>query len=181
MYSTRLKRKLAGYSSGLAPNGEQNSSWMNPPVPLTLNGKKIMGTQTEGARAKVVLTSAVGTMRKPCAACSLKSPMNHAMMSTGRKSMEFMRSTQTNTVSASGATNLCGSPWNMPFTWSLMKSKQSSTNACRFVGTPELAPLATHQKKPTPMNPTITPTMIESRLSVMNPPSPTGLEKKVRW
>ena len=37
--------------------------------------------------------------------------------------MEFISITHTNTVNASGATNLCGSPWKMPFTWSVMKSK----------------------------------------------------------
>ena len=42
------------------------------------------------------------------------------MMSTGRKSIAFMSSTHTNTVSASGATKL-RSPWKMPLTWSSTK------------------------------------------------------------
>ena len=35
-YSTKLNSKLAGHNSGLEPNGEQNSSWTQPPKPLTL-------------------------------------------------------------------------------------------------------------------------------------------------
>src|SRR5687767_7066699 len=60
-YSTQLKRKLAGQSSGLEPNGAQNNSWMKPPRPLAEMAKPIISTQTESAKANVVLTSAVGT------------------------------------------------------------------------------------------------------------------------
>ena len=45
-------------------------------------------------------------------------------MSTGRKSIAFISSTQTNTVSAAGATNVLRSPWKMPFTWSSTKLEQ---------------------------------------------------------
>ena len=35
-YSTTLNSRLKAQSSGLLPNGEQNSSWIQPPRPLTL-------------------------------------------------------------------------------------------------------------------------------------------------
>ena len=31
----QVEQKLKGHSSGLAPNGEQKSSWIQPPRPLT--------------------------------------------------------------------------------------------------------------------------------------------------
>jgi hypothetical protein len=133
MYSTRLKRKLAGQRRGFDPNGEQKSSWMNPPSPFTLIAKKIIRSHTDSASANVVLTVGRGNDAEAVSRGSPKSPMNHAMMSTGRKSMEFISNTHTNTVSARGAMNLWRSPWKMPFTESSMKSKQSSTNAWRFV------------------------------------------------
>src|SRR3972149_6980588 len=34
-YSTRLNRKLNGHRMGFAPKGTQNSSWIQPPRPLT--------------------------------------------------------------------------------------------------------------------------------------------------
>src|SRR5262245_56746197 len=66
-YSTRLNRKLNGQSRGLAPNGEQNNSWIQPPSPFTLILKKIIRSRTEIDSAKVVFTSAVGTCRHACA------------------------------------------------------------------------------------------------------------------
>ena len=36
MYSTALKRRLAGQSSGFDPNGVQKSSWIQPRRPFTL-------------------------------------------------------------------------------------------------------------------------------------------------
>ena len=74
------------------------------------------------------------------------------MMSTGRKSIAFMSSTQTNTVSAIGATTRLA-PWKMPLTWSLTKSTQSSTNACVFDGTPVVALRVTSHMKPKPRTP----------------------------
>src|ERR1043165_6017393 len=59
MYSTQLNRKFAGQSSGLEPNGAQNSWWMNPPSPLAATAKPIIRNHTESESAKVVLTSAV--------------------------------------------------------------------------------------------------------------------------
>ena len=63
--------------------------------------------------------------------------------------MAFISRTQTNTVSAAGATKLLRSPWwKMPFTCSSTNSKASSTKAWRLFGTPEVAPRTTHQMKP---------------------------------
>src|SRR6267142_114229 len=136
-----------------------------------------MSSHTESARAKVVLTSAVGTMRNPCGA---KKCVNHAMMSTGRKSMEFISSTHTNTVSAAGAMNL-RSPWKMSFACLSTNSQASSTKAWRLPGTPEVAPRTTHQMNPMPRIPSSRDVSSESRLSVQNPPCPTGCSKNARW
>ena len=38
-YSTMLKRKLSGQSSGFEPKGAQKSSWMKPPTPFTVIGE----------------------------------------------------------------------------------------------------------------------------------------------
>jgi hypothetical protein len=103
-------------------------------------------------------------------------------MSMGRKSIAFMTRTQTKTVSAAGATNLLRSPWwKMPFTWSSMNSIRSSTRACRLLGTPEVAPRTTHQIAPMASTPTSAAVTTESTFSAQNPPSPTGLARKVRW
>ena len=59
-------------------------------------------------------------------------------MSTGRKSSEFIRATQTNTVSASGAMKL-RSPWTMAFDWFSTISTSISTAAWKRPGTPEVA------------------------------------------
>src|SRR5689334_7242428 len=73
----------------------------------------------------------------------------------------------------------------MPFACSSTKSIRSSTNACRLVGTPDVAPRTIHQMRPTPMKPSRMETMIESRFSTQNPPPcsspPSGFVKKVRW
>jgi len=61
MYSTRLKRKFSGQSSGFEPNGAQKSSWMKPPTPFSLMAKPIIIAHTDKASAKVAFTSAVGT------------------------------------------------------------------------------------------------------------------------
>src|SRR3954452_25451117 len=61
MYSTQLKRKLAGHRSGLEPNGAQKSSCMKPRAPFAEMAKPIIRNHTESDSAKVVFTSAVGT------------------------------------------------------------------------------------------------------------------------
>src|SRR5450830_1410480 len=58
--------------------------------------------------------------------------------STGRKSSEFIRATQMNTVSASGAMKL-RSPCTMAFDWSSTISTTISTNDWKRPGTPEVA------------------------------------------
>src|SRR5688572_12557596 len=102
--------------------------------------------------------------------------------SAGRKSIAFISTTHTNTVSASGATKRCRSPcWKMPFAWLSTKSIRSSTIAWRRVGTPALAPRTTHQMNPTPTTPSRIDTASESTFIDQKPPSPTGLVRKVRW
>ena len=61
----------------------------------------IISANTVSASANVVLMSAVGTTRQLCSPIA-PSPLDR--MSTGRKSIAFMSTTQTNTVSAIGAT-----------------------------------------------------------------------------
>ena len=96
--------------------------------------------------------------------------------------MEFISSTQTKTVRASGATNLCGSPWKMP---RHLLGDEIEARARRrpgaWSGTPEVAPLAIHQKKPRPTKPRSTDTTNVSTLSVQKPPSPIGFGRNVRW
>src|SRR6476619_7093113 len=65
-YSTALKSRLNGHSSGLAPNGEQKSSCIHPPRPLTLMLYLNVRANTDSDSANVVLTSAVGTPRQLC-------------------------------------------------------------------------------------------------------------------
>src|SRR5258706_13429014 len=66
MYSTQLKRKLAGHSSGFEPNGAQNSSRTKPLTPFAEMAEPIIRSHTESDSAKVVVTSAVGTGRHSC-------------------------------------------------------------------------------------------------------------------
>src|SRR3970040_2094119 len=65
-YSTRLKSKLNSQSSGLEPDGAQNSSWIHPPRACAEMKNPIKSSHTESDSAKVVLTSAVGTGRHSC-------------------------------------------------------------------------------------------------------------------
>jgi len=62
------------------------------------DGKPIIKNHTESASANVVLTSAVGTTRKRWAQVAGTS----ATQSAGRKSIAFISTTQTKTVSAAG-------------------------------------------------------------------------------
>ena len=69
----------------------------------------------------------------------------------------------------------------MPFTWSLTKSTVSSTNACRFDGTPAVALRVTSQRKPNVMTPMMPVVMSVSQFTDQKPPaSPTGFVRKVR-
>src|SRR5690242_4310340 len=63
-YSTALKAKLTGQSTGWPPNGEATSSCAKPPAPFARNEKMIIRAHTDSESANVVLTSAVGTGRK---------------------------------------------------------------------------------------------------------------------
>ena len=140
--------------------------------------KKIMSSQTASASANVVLTSAVGTCRQLCwwKTCSYI----HAMMSTGRKSIAFMRSTHTNTVIATGVTK-SRVPWKMPFTWSSTKLMSSSTKAWRLPGTPAVAPRTTSHRKPNVTTPSTTDVTSVSRCSVQKGESPSDTVRFVRW
>src|SRR4029079_3510795 len=90
-YSIALNSRLSGNT--LPPNGEQNSSCIQPPQPLAATEKYSIRNQTASASEEVVWTSAVGTTLKPCSDMWW---VPRAMMSTGRKSIAFMISTQTN-------------------------------------------------------------------------------------
>src|ERR1017187_977935 len=177
-YSTMLNRKLNGHRMGFAPKGAQNSSWIQPPRPFTLMLKKIIRKNTDSDRAKVVLTSAVGTMRNSCwwNTCV----RIQAMMSAGKKSIAFISSTHTNTVSAVGAMKP-RLPWNMPFTWSSTKPNRSSTKAWRLFGTPAVAPRTTHHIRAVATMPRTAPVTSESTCSVQNEWSPTDWALKLRW
>ena len=65
------------------------------------------------------------------------------MKSTGRKSIEFIRKTQMNTVSASGPTNLreCAL-WTIDLAWLSTISSTISMAAWKRPGTPDVARLA---------------------------------------
>src|SRR3990172_3468190 len=174
MYSTRLNKRLNSSSNGdnqngLTPKGEQNSSCMKPPTPLTLKLKKIISTQTESDNANVVLTSAVGTGRQACKP-SRRSKNKVTTQSTGRKSIAFISNTHTNTVSAVGATKALRSPWKIPLTWSSTNSIASSTNAWRLPGTPAVALRTTHQRKPMPSTPSTAAVITASTCMVQNEP-----------
>ncbi len=70
----------------------------------------------------------------------------------------------------------------MPFTCSLMKSNASSTNACRFEGTPVVARRVTSHMKPNARTPSTSVVANVSTFSVQKPPPvPTGRVMNVRW
>src|SRR5689334_20994729 len=70
----------------------------------------------------------------------------------------------------------------MPFTWSLMKSSESSTKACVRLGTPVLALRATSHMKPKARTHTTSVDSTVSTFTAQNPPdSFTGWVKNVRW
>ena len=102
------------------------------------------------------------------------------MTSMGRKSIAFMNSTQTNTVSASGAT-VFSSPWKMPLTCSLTKSMRSSTKACVLVGTPGVALRVTRHRKPNARTPRMTEVTTVSTFTLQKPPDSLALVRNVRW
>jgi hypothetical protein len=70
----------------------------------------------------------------------------------------------------------------MSLTWFFTKSRVSSTNACRFDGTPVVALRVTSQRKPKVRMPMTTVVISVSQLIDQKPPaSPTGLVRNVRW
>ena len=69
----------------------------------------------------------------------------------------------------------------MPLTWSLTNPTQSSTNACVFDGTPEVALRVTHHMNPSPMKPSTIDVTTVSVLMLQKLVSPTCLTMKVRW
>ena len=85
-------------AQGFTPNGLHVSSWIQPPRPLAAMAKKIMSSHTESEREGGV------DVRRGDQAPFVQAdrPSIAAMMSTGRKSIAFISSTQTNTVSAAG-------------------------------------------------------------------------------
>src|SRR5205814_1392141 len=185
MYSTRLNNRLNNIRIGAAhigftPKGVQKISWKKPPTPFTFTLKKIISSHTESDSAKVVFTSAVGTGRQACSP-STRSNNTVTTQSTGRKSIAFINSTHTTTVSATGAMNAWRSPWKMLFTCSSTNSIASSTNAWRRFGTPLVAPRTTHQMKPMPSTPSTTDVTKVSTLSDQNPPLPVETVKYERW
>ena len=107
-YSTQLKRKFAGQSSGLEPNGraeqlvdeaahalgrDREADHQHPDRKREREGRVYVGGRHD---AEAVL-----------ARCRW---VTSATQSAGRKSIEFISTTQTNTVSASGATKRLRSP-----------------------------------------------------------------------
>src|SRR5690348_7565942 len=84
--------------------------------------------------------------------------------STGSKSMMFMNSTQKNTSSAIGATNL-DFWWKASLTWPSTNSVQTSTKFCQPLGTPLLARRAIGQNRNTNTRPNSTEKNIESMFS----------------
>src|SRR4029453_9392686 len=69
----------------------------------------------------------------------------------------------------------------MPLTWSLTKLMQSSTNACVFEGTPEVALRVTSHRNPRPSTPRISDITTVSKLIDQKLVLPTCLTMKVRW
>src|SRR5512144_381288 len=102
------------------------------------------------------------------------------MMSTGRKSIAFMNTTHTPTVSASGATTF-RSPWKMPLHCSLPKSINSSTKACVFDGTPAVALRVTDHMKPNATTPSTIDVTTVSTLTRQKPPASLAVVRNVRW
>ena len=69
----------------------------------------------------------------------------------------------------------------MSLTWLLTKPTASSTNACRFEGTPDVALRVTSQRKPNVSTPMMSVITIVSQCTVQKPPpSRTGLARNVR-
>ncbi|MNH35513.1 hypothetical protein D3C79_962050 [compost metagenome] len=88
--------------------------------------------------------------------------------SIGSKSIMFIRNTQTNTVSASGAITLL-LPWYMSRTLLSTNPTTNSTAVCSLPGTPLVAFLATLRKITRKSAPRTTEKNIESMLIDQNP------------
>ena len=79
------------------------------------------------------------------------------------RSIRFIRNTQTNTVSASGAISLLV-PWKVSLTLVSMKSTTISTKACIFVGVPAEALRAALPNSQTKIRPRNSDQNMESTL-----------------
>ena len=94
------------------------------------------------------------------------------------------RKTQTNTVSASGATNLrLLALWTMPLASLSTSSNSISTAAWKRPGTPEVALRAARHSRKQPSAPSSAEKTTESKLMTEKSTSPFGLPvpKWVRW
>src|SRR5664279_3407264 len=70
----------------------------------------------------------------------------------------------------------------MSLTWSLTNPTNTSTDACVFDGTPEVAFRVTSQRNPSVGKPSASVVSSVSQCSVQKPPpSLTGLARNVRW
>ena len=180
MYSTRLNRKLAGHSSGLEPNGAQNSSWIQPPTPLTLMAKQIISSHTDSASAKVVLTSAVGTMRKPCSEMLVRAQRDDVH----RQEVHRVHQQHPDEHRQRGGRDeaCCGRRGGRCPSPGRRRSRPAARRtpgACS--GTPAVAPRTTHQMKPMPTHAEQRSDVTsESTLIVQKPPSPNRLASKKR-
>ena len=96
----------------------------------------------------------------------------------------FSSTTQTKTVSASGATNLrLVALWTMPLASLSTSSKRISTAAWKRPGTPGVALRAARQSRKQVMTPSRIEIATESKLTTEKSTSPFGLPvpKWVRW
>ncbi len=114
--------------------------------------------------------SAVGTRRQSCAKLWVPRPTT----STGRKSIEFISSTHTKTVSASGPTK-CRECGKTLLTWSSTKSTSNSIAAWNLPGTPAVALDAALCSTHSPSTPRINPIQMLSQWTL--PPNRVPL----RW
>ena len=146
-YSTKLNSRLSGHSSGL--RAERRAEQLVDPAAQALGRDRetIISNQTDSASANVVLTSAVGTMRKPCSWNTWCSTQRHDVH---RQEIHRVHQQHPDEHGERGGRDerVAVAWWKMPFTWSSTKSNSSSTKAWRLSGTPEVAPRTTHHRKP---------------------------------
>ncbi len=104
--------------------------------------------------------------------------------STGSRSIAFSRNAQTNTVSASGATNLrLVALWTMFFASLSTSSNSISMAAWKRPGTPAVALRAPSQSSQQPSMPIAIEKKTESQLTTEKSTRPFGLpvDRCVRW